>query len=147
MPSVNTNTGDRGSNLVGCEKALLTARPHIRFLRLSFLAPMVLLVAGVMVYLLPLTVDRDFRLAAAAFIIGIGLVGMACLRALYECLSGAEYRLTAGHIEEESGIINKRLRRIPLSYVRDVTFDQNLFQRVFGIVSLSLNEWRQNRAF
>ena len=109
----------------GSEKALLTARPDIRFLKLSFLAPAVVLVAGIVVYLLPLAIDRDFQLAGSAFMIGISLVGMACLLALYEGLSKAVYRLTDEHIEEEYGIIHKRVHRIPLSYVRDVTYDQN----------------------
>jgi membrane protein YdbS with pleckstrin-like domain len=139
MASTSINIGEFGSDPVGSEKALLTARPDIRFLKLSFLAPAVVLVAGIVVYLLPLAIDRDFQLAGSAFLIGIGLVGMACLLALYEGLSKAEYRLTNGHIEEEYGVINRRVRRIPLSYVRDVTYDQNFLQAIFGVSSITIS--------
>lgn len=139
MASTSINIGEFGSDPVGSEKALLTARPDIRFLKLSFLAPAVVLTAGIIAYLLPLAIDRDFQLAGSAFIIGIGLVGMTCLIALYEGLSKAVYRLTDEHIEEEYGIIHKRVRRIPLSYVRDVTYDQNFLQAMLGISSITVS--------
>lgn len=138
MASTSINVGRFGSDSVGGDKALLTARPDIRFLKLSFLAPAVVLVAGIIAYLLPLAIDRDFQLAGSAFMIGIGLVGMACLLALYEGLSKAVYSLTDEHVEEEYGIINKRVRRIPLSYVRDVTYDQNFLQAMFGVSSITV---------
>ena len=70
--------------------------------------------------------------------IGISFVQTARLLALYEGLSRQNHRLTTVGIRG-SGIINKRLRRIPLRYVRDVTFDQNLFQRMFGISSITVS--------
>jgi uncharacterized membrane protein YdbT with pleckstrin-like domain len=139
MASTSINIGEFGSDPAGSEKALLTARPDIRFLKLSFLAPAVVLVAGIIAYLLPLTIDRDFQLAGSAFMIGISLVGMACLLALYEGLAKAVYTVTNEHIEEEYGIIYKRLRRIPLSYVRDVTYDESFFQRIFGVSSITVS--------
>ncbi|MEK6285620.1 MAG: PH domain-containing protein [Acidobacteriota bacterium] len=139
MASTSVNIGEFGSDPVGSEKALLTARPDIRFLKLSFFAPAVVLVAGIIAYLLPLAIDRDFQLAGSAFMIGIGLVGMACLLALYEGLSKAVYRLTDEHIEEEYGIIHKRVRQIPLSYIRDVTYDQNFLQALFGVSSITVS--------
>ena len=108
-------------------------------MKLSFLAPGVVLTAGIIAYLSPLAIDRDFQLAGSFFIIGIGLVGMTCLLVLYEGLSKAVYSLTDEHVEEEYGIINKRVRRIPLSYVRDVTYDQNFLQAMFAVSSVTVS--------
>lgn len=47
--------------------------------------------------------------------------------------------MTDEHIEEEYGIVYKRLRRIPLSYVRDVTYDQNFLQAMFGVSSITVS--------
>jgi uncharacterized membrane protein YdbT with pleckstrin-like domain len=58
---------------------------------------------------------------------------------LYEGLSKSVYRLTNEHIEEEYGIVYKRQRRIPLSYVRDVTYDQNFLQAMFGVSSITVS--------
>ena len=58
---------------------------------------------------------------------------------LYEALSKAVYTVTNEHIEEEYGIIYKRLRRIPLSYVRDVTYDHNFLQAIFGVSSITVS--------
>lgn len=110
----------------------------MRIVNLSFLAPVLVLVGGVIAYLLPLAVDRDFQLVGSFFITGMGLVGILCLLALYEGLSKAVYSLTDEHIEEEYGIIYTRVRRIPLSYVRDVTYDQNFLQAMFGISSITV---------
>ena len=139
MASTSINVGKFGSDSASNDRALMTARPDIRMLKLSFLAPAVILIAGIIVYQLPLAIDRDFQLAGSALIIGIGLIGMTCLLVLYEGLSKAAYSLTDDHIEEEYGIINKRVRRIPLSYVRDVTYDQNFFQAMFGVSSITVS--------
>jgi uncharacterized membrane protein YdbT with pleckstrin-like domain len=47
--------------------------------------------------------------------------------------------VSADYIEEEYGIFFKRLRRIPLSYVRDVTLDQNFLQAAFGLSSITVS--------
>jgi uncharacterized membrane protein YdbT with pleckstrin-like domain len=46
--------------------------------------------------------------------------------------------VTDEHIEEEYGIVYKRLRRIPLSYVREVTYDQNFLQAMFAVSSITV---------
>jgi uncharacterized membrane protein YdbT with pleckstrin-like domain len=139
MASTSIDVGKFGVDSVGGDKALLTAQPDIRVLKLSLVGPAVMLIAGIIAYRLPLAIDRDFQLAGSAFITGIGLVGAICSLALYEGLSKAVYRLTNEHIEEEYGVINKRLRRIPLSYVRDVTYSQNFLQAIFGISSVTVS--------
>ncbi|MGH9828087.1 MAG: PH domain-containing protein, partial [Blastocatellia bacterium] len=49
------------------------------------------------------------------------------------------YTVAATYIEEEYGIIYKRLRRIPLSYVRDVTQTQNFLQAMFRTSSITIS--------
>ncbi len=139
MASTSINVEDFGIDSGGKDKALLTARPDIRVVKLSFLVPMLALVAGVITYLLPLRIDPDFQLAGSFLIAGIGLVGITCLLVLYEGLSKAVYRLTEEHIEEKYGIFNKRVRRIPLSYIRDVTYDQNFLQAMFEVSSVTVS--------
>ena len=51
----------------------------------------------------------------------------------------AVYSLTDHHIEEKYGIIHRRVRRIPLSYVRDVTYDQNFLRAMFGVSSITVS--------
>ena len=96
-------------------------------------------------YLLPLGIGRDFQLVGSFLIAGIGFVGIICLLALCEGLSKAVYRLTNEHIEEEYGIVYKRLRRIPLSCVRDVTHSQNFLQAIFGVSSITVSPTNGDR--
>src|SRR5262249_23079948 len=58
---------------------------------------------------------------------------------MYEALSKAVFRVTDQYVEEEVGIIWKRTRRIPLSYVRDVTYDQNFSQAIFGVADITVS--------
>lgn len=83
------NVGKFGIDSVGSDKALLTSRPDVRVLELSLLSPGVVLTAGIIAYLLPLAIDRDFQLADSVFIIGIGLVGIICSLALCQGCSKA----------------------------------------------------------
>ena len=55
------------------------------------------------------------------------------------------YTVTNEHIEEEYGVINKRLRRIPLTSVRDVTHTQNFLQAMFGVSSLTVSPTNGDR--
>ena len=138
MAATSANFRDYAIDTTIPDKAVLITRPDLRIVKLSFLAPVLVLTAGIVAYLLPLALDRDFHLAGSFFIAGIGVVGITSLLALYEGLAKAVYTVTAEHIEEKYGIIHKRLRRIPLSYVRDVTHDQNFVQALFGISSVTV---------
>jgi membrane protein YdbS with pleckstrin-like domain len=139
MAATSVNLRDFSIDTTSTDKAVLTARPDMRIVKFSFIAPVLVLTASVIAYLLPLAIDRDIQLAGSFFIAGIGLVGITSLLALYEGLGKAVYRVTPEHIEEEYGIIYKRLRRIPLSYVRDVTYDQNFLQAMFGVSSVTVS--------
>lgn len=139
MASISINIANFGDDPVGSGKVLLTVQPDMRIVQFSFVAPVVLLAAGMVVYLLPLSIDRDFQLAGSFLVGGIGFVGVVCLLALYEGLTKAVYRLTEDHIEEEYGVIYKRVRRIPLSYIRDVTYDRTLLQSIWGVSSVTVS--------
>jgi len=145
MASTSINLGTHGLYTSGHNNAVLIAQPDTRFLKYLFLVPALLLLGGIVFYRLPLGIDRDFQLAGSVFIIGSGLVGIISLLALYEGLSTAVYTLTNEHIEEQYGIFYKRLRSIPLSYVRDVTLDQNSLQAVFGVSSITVSPTNGNK--
>ena len=138
MAATSVNLRDFGIDTTSTDKAVLTTRPDMRIVKFSFPAPVLMLGAGVIAYLLPPAIDRDIQVAGSFFIAGVGLVGIISLLALYEGLAKAVYKVTTEHIEEEYGIIYKRLRRIPLSYVRDVTYDQNFLQALFGVSSVTV---------
>ena len=89
MTAINVDIGKFGTDTASSEKVILTARPDMRIVNVSFLVPVLVLVGGVIAYLLPLAVDRDFQLVGSFFITGMGLVGMTCLLVLYEGLSKA----------------------------------------------------------
>jgi hypothetical protein len=139
MGATSINIGQFGIDSMGSDKPLLIARPDMRIVKFSFLAPAIVLAASVILYLAPLRIDRDLHLAGSILIATLGLGGVSFLLVLYEALSKAAYALTDGYIEEEYGIMYKRLRRIPLSYVRDVTHDQNFFQAMFRVSSITVS--------
>ena len=139
MGATSINIGQFGIDSMGSDKALLIARPDMRIVKFSFLAPAIVLAASVILYLSPLRIERDLHLAGSILIATLGLGGVSFLLVLYEALSKAAYALTDEYIEEEYGIIYKRLRRIPLSYVRDVTYDQNFLQAMFGVSSITVS--------
>src|SRR6185295_9971450 len=139
MASAGITIGNYGADSAGRDKALLTVRPDMRIVKYSFLAPAVALIASIISYLWPLEIDRDLHLAGSILIATFGLSGITFLLVLYEGLVKAVYNLTDEHIEETYGIIYKRVRQIPLSYVRDVTYNQNFLQAMFGVSSITVS--------
>jgi membrane protein YdbS with pleckstrin-like domain len=139
MTSASITIGNYGVDSAGRDKALLTARPDMRIVKYSFLAPALALIASIISYLWPLEIDRDLHFAGSILIATFGLAGISFLLVLYEGLVKAVYSLTHQHIEEKYGIIHKRVRRIPLSYVRDVTYDRNFLQALFGVSSITVS--------
>jgi uncharacterized membrane protein YdbT with pleckstrin-like domain len=139
MATTSVNLRDFGVDTTSTDKAVLTAQPDMRIVKLSFLAPVLVLTASIVAYVLPLAIDADYQLAGSVVIATIGVAGFSFLLLMYEALSTAVYTVTNEHIEEEYGIIYKRLRRIPLSYVRDVTYDQGFLQAIFGVSSITVS--------
>ena len=144
MSSTSINVGQFGIDSLGIDKALLTAQPDMRIVRFSFLAPASVLIASIISYLLPLKIDRDYQLAGSILIGTLGLAGIISLLVLYEALAKAVYVVTDQYIQEEYGIVYKRLRRIPLHYVRDVTHTQNFLQTIFGVFSVTVSPTNGN---
>lgn len=46
--------------------------------------------------------------------------------------------MTTEYIEARTGTIEKRVRRIPISYIRDVTLSQNFLQAPFGTYNITV---------
>lgn len=145
MGATSINIRHFGNDSVKSDRALLITRPDMRIVKFSFLAPALVLAASALLYVSPLRIDRDLHLAGSILIAAFGLAGLSFLFVLYEGLSKAAYALTDEHIEEQYGIIYKRLRRMPLSYVRDVTHDQNFLQAMFGVSSVTVSPTNGNK--
>jgi len=145
MAATSVNLRDFGGDTTSTDKAVLTARPDMRIVKLSFLAPVLVLTASIVAYLLPAAIDPDYQLAGSVVIATIGVAGISFLLLTYEALAKAVYTVTNEHIEEEYGIIYKRLRRIPLTYVRDVTYDQSFLQSIFGVSGITVSPTNGNK--
>jgi Bacterial PH domain len=119
---------------------VLTVRPDMRLVKMSFLAPVVVLLVGGIIYLLPLPIDRQLINYLVMPFITMVAIGVAVYPVgMYEALSKAVFTVTDQYVEEEVGIIWKRTRRIPLSYVRDVTHDQNFIQAIFCVSDITVS--------
>jgi uncharacterized membrane protein YdbT with pleckstrin-like domain len=145
MTSASINIGEYRIDSVGSDKALLTTRADMRIVKVSLIGTVLPLMVSIVTYLSPLPIERDLKLALAVVIASIGLAGISFLLVMYEGLAKAVYTVTDEHIEEEYGIVYKRLRRIPLSYVRDVTYDQNFLQALFGVSSITVSPTNGNK--
>ena len=145
MASASINIGEYRIDSVGGDKALLTTRPDTRIVKASLIVTILPLIAGIIIYLSPLPIESDLKLALAVAIATIGLAGISFLLVLYEGLEKAVYTLTDEYLEETYGIVYKRLRRIPLNYVRDVTYDQNFLQAMFGVSSVTVSPTNGNK--
>jgi len=93
-------------------------------------------VAGAVVYLSP--IDTSLKVAFLPMAV-LFVVVLAYSVIMYEALGNTVFVVTNDHIEERGGLIWKTQRRIPLTYVRDVTYDQNLLQAMFGVSSITVS--------
>jgi uncharacterized membrane protein YdbT with pleckstrin-like domain len=136
MASTSINVGKFGINSGTSGNALLTTRPDLRVLKVGFLAAALIAVAGGVVYLLP--IDGSLKVAFLPLAV-LFVVILAYLVIMYEALGNTIFVVTSGHIEETGGLIWKSQHRIPLTYVRDVTYDQNFLQAMFGVSSVTVS--------
>jgi uncharacterized membrane protein YdbT with pleckstrin-like domain len=136
MASTSINVGKFGIDSVSGSNVLLTARPDLRILKVGFLTAALIAVAGVVVYLS--SIDASLKVAFLPLAV-LFVVVLAYSVIMYEALGNTVFVVTNDHIEERGGLIWKTQRRIPLTYVRDVTYDQNLLQAMFGVSSITVS--------
>ena len=86
MASASITMGNYRADSAGPDKALFTARPDMRIVKYSFLAPALALIASIVSYLWPLEIDRDLHLAGSILIATFGLGAISFLLVLYEGL-------------------------------------------------------------
>jgi uncharacterized membrane protein YdbT with pleckstrin-like domain len=120
----------------GSINPVLTDRPDLRLINVGYSVSLLLIAAGVLLLLLP--VGNDYK-------IGIGYVLIAALLGMltftissHARLRTASYTVTDEYIEAQTGTFEKATRRIPLSYVRDVTHRQHFFHTLFGISDIKV---------
>jgi uncharacterized membrane protein YdbT with pleckstrin-like domain len=136
MASTSINVGNFGINSASSGNVLLTTRPDMRILKVGFLAAALIAVAGAVVYLSP--IDGSLKVAFLPLAV-LFVVILAYSVIMYEALGNTVFVVTNDHIEEKGGLIWKTQHRIPLTYVRDVTYDQNFLQAMFGVSSVTVS--------
>jgi len=125
-------------NQVGADriKPVLTDQPDLRLIKLGYLVPLLLVTFGVLIILLPIS---DAIKIGVGYALIMALGGMLTfLLSSHARLRKASYIVTAEYIEARTGTFEKTSRRIPLSYIRDVTHRQHFFQTLFGVSDIKV---------
>lgn len=115
---------------------ILTDRPDLRLIKLSYLLPSLLIVAGVVILLLPISFGAKFSIGFALVSVLAGTLTFSL--SSHGRLRTASYTVTEDYIEAQTGTFEKETRRIPLSYVRDVTHRQHIFHTLFGLSDIKV---------
>ena len=136
--------GDRSLNYseyaaggAGTSRIVLTDRSDMNIVKLSVIAPVLVVLVIIIILMLPIAAETKY-FGLLLFVVTFGLGGLAFPLMMYEAFSKAAYRVTTEYIEEEYGIISRKLRRIPITYVRDVTYEQNLIQAMYGLSTITV---------
>ena len=117
-------------------KPILTDRPDLRLIKLSYLVPLLLIATGMLILLLPINDGAKFSIG---FALAIALAGTLTFSlSSHARLRTASYTVTDGYIEAQTGTFEKATRRIPISYIRDVTHRQHFFQALFAISDIKV---------
>jgi uncharacterized membrane protein YdbT with pleckstrin-like domain len=115
---------------------VLTDQPDLRLVKLSYLVPLLLIVAGVVILLLPISFGAKFSIGFAIASVLAGTLTFSL--SSHGRLREASYTVTEEYIESQTGTFEKATRRIPLSYVRDVTHRQHFFHTLFGLSDIKV---------
>lgn len=142
MSATSINLGKFSLDSRSGDNVLLTARPDMRIVKLGFLAAALIAAVTGAIYVLPIP---DGVKIAFLPLIGLFVVALVYSAIMYETLVNTVFRVTNECIEEEGGFIWKTQHRIPLSYVRDVTYDQNFLQGMFGVSSVTVSPTNGNK--
>jgi uncharacterized membrane protein YdbT with pleckstrin-like domain len=140
------NAGSIDYSTFGLEKprqtdAILVDRPDKRMMWVRYLVPALVLAVAAIVYVLPLG-DLRVVFLPLAWLFAIAIVYSIIM---HEILARAVYTVTSEYVESESGIVGKKLRTIPITYVRDVTYGQNLIQSLLGLSDIAVSATNGDR--
>ena len=126
----------------GSDNSVLIALPDMRIAFFGFVVAALIAIAGIVVYLLPISssLKTAFLPLGVLFIVIIAYSAIMC-----EALANAVFTVTKDHVEERGGVIWKTQHRIPLSYVRDVSYNQSFLQGMFGVSSVSVSPTNGNK--
>jgi uncharacterized membrane protein YdbT with pleckstrin-like domain len=120
----------------GSINPVLTDRPDLRLIKLSYLVPLLLIAACLLILLLPISFGAKFSIG---FSLVIALGGTLTFSlSSHARLRTASYTVTQEYIEAQTGTFEKATRRIPLSYIRDVTHRQDIFQTLFDVSNIKV---------
>ena len=114
----------------------------MRIAFVGFAVAALIAIAGIIVYLLPISssLKATFLPLGVLFIVIIAYSAIMC-----EALANAVFTVTKDHVEERGGVIWKTQLRIPLSYVRDVSYNQSFLQSLFGVSSVTVSTTNGNK--
>jgi len=135
MSAGSIDYGPLGIEKLRTSRSVLVDRPDKRMMRVRYLAPVLILCVGAIIYELPIG-DLKVVFLPLTWLFAMALVYSVTM---HEILARAVYTVTAEYIESESGIVGKRVRTIPISYVRDVTYGQNFLQAMLGISDITVS--------
>jgi membrane protein YdbS with pleckstrin-like domain len=142
MSATSINVGNFSLDSRSGDNVLLTARPDMRIVKLGFLAAALIAAVAGIVYLSPISEGVKIAFLPSIPLFVVALVYSAIM---YETLGNAVFTVTNDCVEEEGGFIWKARHSIPLSYVRDVTYNQTFFQAMFGVSSVTVSPTNGNK--
>jgi uncharacterized membrane protein YdbT with pleckstrin-like domain len=116
--------------------SVLVDHADLRLVRLSYLLPLSLILIAVVSFVLP--ISDAAKIGIGYTTIGGTFLCLAYLIPYHGRLRKATYTVTSEYIEARTGTFEKRVRRVPLSYIRDVTHTQDFFQKLFGLSSIKV---------
>src|SRR5689334_7439166 len=106
MAARSINFRDFNTETPGSRGEVLCVRPDLRLVEASFFVPVVVLLLGLIVYLLPLPIDSVLTHYLVLPFIVMVAVGVAVYPVgMFEALAKAVFKVTDEYVEEESGII------------------------------------------
>ena len=117
----------------------LIDQPDMRIAKFSFFIPLIVLTVGIIIYLLPIAEETKYLgLISFTGVFGVAAIGIPL--GMYAALAKTVYTVSNEFIEYEGGfILHRSFRRIPLTYIRDVTYGQSFIQALFGLSTITVS--------
>jgi uncharacterized membrane protein YdbT with pleckstrin-like domain len=116
--------------------AVLSDQPNLLLVKIGYLLPGALVATAIVGFLLPISDAAQYAIAYGTILMAFSTV--ITLATCHGRLRKASYTVTNDYIEARTGTFEKRVRRIPLDYIRDVTHSQNLFQSLIGLSNITV---------